>query len=146
MKVCTKFQINLSTSGWENYIQSDMGTRTKSLIEALCSRLKNNHMITVSARRLSETFTLKTFTITVMLFVSQHNSVWLNMILIGSVCCSCVAFYKSFQNFFIFWILGLKFGTNLQEPIALRRLWIWPNRTISSPRIDRNPLDSTLIC
>jgi hypothetical protein len=27
-------------------------------------------------------------------------------------------FYKSFRNFFMFWILGLKFGTHLQEPIA----------------------------
>jgi hypothetical protein len=26
MKVSTKFQINPSTNGWENYVQSDMGT------------------------------------------------------------------------------------------------------------------------
>jgi hypothetical protein len=31
--------------------------------------------------------------------------------------------YKSFQNFFIFYILGLKFGTHLQEPIAPRFLF-----------------------
>jgi hypothetical protein len=74
------------------------------------------------------------------LFVSQHNSVWLTMILIGSGVCSCmlyVAFYKSIQIFFIFWILDLKFGTHVQEPIAPRCFWIWQKRTISSPRIDQ---------
>jgi hypothetical protein len=56
-------------------------------------------------------------------FVSQHNGVWLTMILLGSSVCNCmlyVAFYKSIQIFFIFWILDLKFGTHLQEPIAPR--------------------------
>jgi hypothetical protein len=53
--------------------------------------------------------------------------------------------YKSFQNF-IFWILGLKFDTHLQEPFAPRCFWIWHYRTISSPRLDRNALDWTTIC
>jgi hypothetical protein len=53
--------------------------------------------------------------------------------------------YKSFQ-IFIFWILGLKLGKHLQEPIAPRGFWIWHYRTITSPRINQTMLDSTRIC
>jgi hypothetical protein len=58
-------------------------------------------------------------------FCEPTHSVWLSVVLIGSIClffCYLLTsfFHKPFQNFYIFWILGLKFGTHLQEPIALR--------------------------